>query len=349
MNNLHITNTEKFIEPYIKFVNSNFDFSEHQFFCFKTNATDHIKKQYANLFKFDKVAWNIKFLKALYAADRIYLHGLFEIRIVVVLFFQPWLLRKCYWIVWGGDLYVYRQPRSTIKAKVKEFIRASVIKGMSGLITHVRGDYQLAREWYDVTGEYYYSFVYPSNLYKNIPITKKNENDSITYIQVGNSADPSNNHLEVFDKLNALKFENIHIICPLSYGDQAYAEKVVNRGKELFGENFEPLLTFMSFDKYLNILTKIDVAIFNHSRQQAVGNINTLLGLGKKVYIREEITTWAYCEEHDLKVYSANHQFVDLLEKVDKRVELKNIECVKTKFSEKKLIEDLNTVFHRRS
>ena len=37
---------------------------------------------------------------------------------------------------------------------------------------------------------------------------------------------------------------------------------------------------------YLKILGKIDIAIFNHERQQAVGNITSLLGLGKKVYIK---------------------------------------------------------------
>lgn len=345
MKHLHITNTEKFIEPYINFVNSNYEFSEHQFFCFKTNATDHIKNLYANLIKFDKVAWNVPFLKALYTADRIYLHGLFDIRIVVALFIQPWLLRKCYWIVWGADLYVYREPRPTIKAKVKEFIRASVIRGMSGLITHIKGDYELAKEWYGVKGEYYYSFLYPSNLYKDIPVTKTTEEAIITYIQVGNSADPLNNHLEVFEKINTLKLENIRIICPLSYGDKEYAEKVLQSGKKLFGDNFEPILNFMSFDKYLNILSKVDVAIFNHNRQQAVGNITTLLGLGKKVYIREDITTWGYCIEHKLKIYSITDEIDLLLTPMKVTDRISNVENTKKRFSEKKLVEYWGYIF----
>lgn len=38
----------------------------------------------------------------------------------------------------------------------------------------------------------------------------------------------------------------------------------------------------MPFEEYLGLLAKIDIAILNHKRQQAMGNITTLLGLGKK-------------------------------------------------------------------
>jgi len=34
----------------------------------------------------------------------------------------------------------------------------------------------------------------------------------------------------------------------------------------------------MPLDEYLNLLAKIDIAIFNHKRKQAMGNITTLLG-----------------------------------------------------------------------
>lgn len=138
------------------------------------------------------------------------------------------------------------------------------------------------------------------------------------------------------------------IICPLSYAHESnpeYKAMVINKGKELFGEKFIPLTEFMPFEKYLEILDKVDIAIFNHKRQQALGNITTLLGLGKKVYIREEITTWQFCKDHDLKVYSANVNYDDLFEEMDEGIRQKNIENVKSKFSEEKLVEDLKQIF----
>jgi dTDP-N-acetylfucosamine:lipid II N-acetylfucosaminyltransferase len=345
MKHLHITNTEKFIEPFIELVNSNFDINEHHFSCFNSNEADYIRKNHVNLFKFDKKVWDLRFIKALYAAEHIYIHGLFDMRIVMMFFLQPWLLRKCKWIVWGGDLYLYLQSHSTIKAKVKEFVRAIVIKRIGGLITHIKGDYELASKWYGVRGSYYYSFMYPSNSYKEIPLPKKVEDDFITYIQVGNSADPSNNHLDIFEKLSSLNPKNIKIICPLSYGDKEYAKKVADRGKEKFGNDFEPLFDFLPFDKYLNLISEIDIAIFNHKRQQAVGNIMTLLGLGKKVYIREDITTWDFGKAHGLKLYSINSEFQNALKPITDEIKCNNIKKVKNQFSEKKLISDWRKIF----
>lgn len=43
-----------------------------------------------------------------------------------------------------------------------------------------------------------------------------------------------------------------------------------------------PIVDFMDFNEYINFLSTIDIAIFNHKRQQGMGNIITLLGMGKK-------------------------------------------------------------------
>ena len=45
-----------------------------------------------------------------------------------------------------------------------------------------------------------------------------------------------------------------------------------------FWRKFKPLVDFMPFDEYLNLLAKVDIAIFNHKRQQAMGNTTILLG-----------------------------------------------------------------------
>jgi hypothetical protein len=50
----------------------------------------------------------------------------------------------------------------------------------------------------------------------------------------------------------------------------------------------------MGFEEYTAYLSDIDLAIFNHKRQQAMGNIIGLLSLGKKVFIRSDISPWPY-------------------------------------------------------
>lgn len=164
------------------------------------------------------------------------------------------------------------------------------------------------------------------------------------YIQIGNSADPSNNHIEIFDKLRAYKNENIEIICPLSYGNLQYRNEVIKKGNEIFGDKFNPIMDFLPLEEYLLQLSKIDIAIFNHKRQQAIGNITSLLGFGKKVYIRDDITTWNFCADHELTVFNTNNQFKDLFE-MDTSAQLKNIRNIKKYFSEEKLKEQWARIF----
>jgi dTDP-N-acetylfucosamine:lipid II N-acetylfucosaminyltransferase len=346
---LHLIPNSVFTKPYINFVNKHFDSNKHLFIVpDKERGYGIIAEKNVKLLQnsLNKAFKNLFFLiQQMQRSEKIILHGLFNKSLVLLLFFQPWLLKKSYWVIWGGDLYWYKFRERTFKAYLYERLRKFVIANMGGLITHIKGDYELSQNWYGAKGNYHYCFMYQSNLFKEYDLTNLKKDNIKTYIQVGNSADPTNNHLEVFLKLEKYKERNIEIICPISYGNMEYGQKVINNGEKLFGDKFKPLTEFMSLDKYLEVLAKTDVAIFNHERQQAVGNIVTLLGLGKKVYLRNDITTWDFCIEHDLKVYIANEDFEDLFDEMDEEIKQKNIKNMKIKFSEKKLAEDLKKIF----
>lgn len=104
-------------------------------------------------------------------ADKIILHGSFNQHVVRLLFLMPRVLKKCYWVMWGGDLYVHKLGNHTSRRwKVNEFIRRPVIKNMGHLITYIKGDYALAREWYGARGNYQECFMYPSDLYKELDV-----------------------------------------------------------------------------------------------------------------------------------------------------------------------------------
>lgn len=242
--------------------------------------------------------------------------------------------------MWGGDLYNY-QPRSRVfRSNINELARRFVIKRFGVLITHVEGDYALARERYQASGRWHECFMYPSNLYQDFPLQPK-IHDTIN-IQVGNSADPSNNHLEVLEKLKAFRDQSIRIYVPLSYGDMAYAKTIIDYGLEHFGDKFIPLIDFMPFEKYLDLLAQIDIAIFNHRRQQGMGNTTTLLGLGKKVYIRSDVTPWNFYTKLGVTLYDVAEFNLDL---IANDVALKNKHIVSCYFSTDKLKHQLKEVF----
>ena len=342
---LHISGFDKFIPPFIEFIKEHFDFSEHQFYLTDGMAekelkplpnVKHVKKGKAN-----RIKEYLQLITPMHQSEKIILHGLFNWHIVVMLFFMPWLLKKCYWVMWGGDLYVYQLGERNWKWKVREFFRRHVIKNMGYLVTYIKGDYELAQQWYGAKGQYCECFMYTSNLYKEYDMPQKQHNG--INIMVGNSADPSNNHVEVFDKLEVFKDQDIKIYVPLSYGNSDYAKSIIEQGKQRFGDKFVPLTAYMPFDQYLEFLGKIDIAIFNHKRQQAMGNTITLLGLGKKVFMRSDVTQWAFFKSHGIAVYDIKSFTLD--DATNAQVQ-ENKHSVKSYFSEQTFVNQLREIFN---
>lgn len=289
---LHIGRAGNFLSPLIDLVKETFSFDEHTFLL--TSGMDRVKP-YKNVKVYQHTrGQRIKYYKSvlikMHRADKVILHGLFDINLVFILFCAPWLLKKCYWVIWGGDLYAHQFGIKNRRWKRNEFLRSFVIKRIGHLVSYIKGDVELARKWYGAKGEYHECIMYLSNVYKELDIPASSS--QVTNIQVGNSADPSNNHIEALEKLLPYKDDDICIYVPLSYGSQEHAKKVITQGEKWFGDKFIPLTNFMPFKEYLKFLGNIDIAIFNHKRQQAMGNTITLLGLGKKVYMRCDVSQW---------------------------------------------------------
>ncbi|WP_168175734.1 TDP-N-acetylfucosamine:lipid II N-acetylfucosaminyltransferase [Nautilia sp. PV-1] len=324
---------DKFIPPFIEFVNKHFDSKEHLFIFIGRKNTQYEIQEYQNIIWIDKKTKVFSLLRYLYKADKIIIHGLWNRHFLKILYLNPWLLKKSYWIMWGGDFY-FPEKQSWVKKQV--------IKKMGNFITYIEGDYELVKKWYKAEGNYYKCFMYPSNLYKDVSFDVEKKLNRNIIIQIGNSADPTNNHFEILEKLSKYRDENIKIYAPLSYGDIVYAEKVIKEGKKIFKDKFIPLTDFMQFDKYLEFLNNIDIAIFAHNRQQAMGNIITLLGLGKKVYMKSDITPWQMFNELGIKVFDVENIKLSLL---DEKTKKENIEKIKIHFSEENLKKQLEEIF----
>lgn len=339
---LHICSLDKFIPPFIDLSRKHFGVREQRFLTFGDLAAYpyepgddavHIESPARQLFFV---------VKELYAAKKIILHSLSARCVIRLLFLQPWLLKKCHWFIWGADLYNHLHlPEKGFAARVKWRCRRFFIRRLGGLVACVEGDGRLAQECFGTKARFYECLMYPSNLYKNYAPQPK-QGDT-TNILVGNSADMSNNHFDIFEKLLPFKNKNFHIYCPLSYGNMAYARQVAVRGKELFGKKFTPLQDFMPFDRYLVLLGQIDIAIFAHKRQQALGNTITLLGLGKKVYLRTDVTPWQMFQKIGIKVFDVE---TVTLAPLDPATASRNAGLVKNYFSEEKLVEQLG-IFYR--
>lgn len=340
---------EKFIGPFIEFINEYFNSSEHFFIILGgLPESEHAIPQQSNILVLDsKLGRKINLLKLskilnpyFKEAQKVIIHSLFVANIVDFLFLNQKYLQKSYWVIWGGDLYDYTRKADSLRKRFVIFRKKTIIRKMKGFITYIKGDYKLVQQWYDARGEYHECFMYPSNLYKEYAIPVK-LHDTVN-IQIGNSADPTNHHLEILEKLEQYKDKNIKIYAPLSYGNIEYAQKIADTGKELFGDKFVAMLDFMPFEKYLKFLGDIDIAIFAHKRQQAMGNTITLLGLGKKVYIRSDITPWQLFKDINVKVFDVQNIEIDLL---DEKTKKENQTKIKEYFSKENYLLQLKNLF----
>lgn len=336
---LHLATPQAFTRPYFDLLEVEFDVADHFILSRAKNNEwqDGLKIESRAS---DGLKWVLDFLRNSYRAKKIVLHGLWDPYLIILLFVQPWLLKKCYWMIWGGDLYSYRSSNKGLKQRVKCFLKRPVMKRMGHLVTYIKEDVELAREWFGAKGLYHECLMYTSNIYRPCPI-KAVAREGLN-IQVGNSSDPSNDHLGAFEKLIPYKSGDISIYAPLAYGDRAYAQTVIRSGRELFGGKFIAITELMPLDEYNKFLAGVDVAIFNHRRQQAMGNIIALIGMGKKVYLRDDQTPFRFFQRLGIRVFSISDLTLEPIKDEDAS---RNLEIISEYFSRSTLIRQLEDIF----
>lgn len=304
--NLHVCTLDKFIPPFLKFIRNEFEKEKNEFYM----IGDNIKYPYqrdTHTVQHCGFLYYFLLIRSMYSADKIILHGLFNFKVILILALNPKLLKKSYWVIWGGDLYTFMFPKKGLKYRFKEKIRKYVIKRIAFLLTYIKGDIDLARKYYCAEGEYLETIEYLSNVVSLGFQEKVESENSIINIIVGNSADPSNEHFDALKKLVKFKDSNIRIYVPLSYGNKFYAQEVIEYGKSLFSDKFIGIVDFMEYSEYLRFLKNIDIAVFNHKRQQAMGNTINLLAMGKKVYLRDNTTQKDFFNSLSVKTFDIDN------------------------------------------
>lgn len=320
---------DKFLPPFIDFMDENFGRGEHKYVFITSEKYNYgLTPEHNVEFLYTDDDIFIILLGYMKKARKIILHGLWRDKVNQILYDNKELLKKCYWAMWGGDFY-FPEKHSKIKKEIMKNIRFC--------LTQLKDDYEYIKKYYNIKGTVIYLKVgYPSNLYKTSKKIAINQCEKTKFL-VGNSATETNNHQYIFQKLKKYEKANVEIISPLSYGDVSYASLIQKKGQNIFGSKFLALTEMLSIDKYTELLSSIDIAIFAHDRQQAIGNIMTLLGLGKKVYIKKNIATWSFLQQYNLKVFDIEQ--LDLKKMKIEDAEF-NIGIMKRNFSYKELIND---------
>jgi len=320
---LHVFPASTFLGPFIDFINSNFPPEDHLFYVMGDNSKYQDISNHTNVItalKSDrKMRTARRLIREIKSCEKVIIHGLFSLKLIVLL--NAYLLissrsrrPKMFWRIWGGDLYnnFLYPPSGRLKSlkKIRRTIllqpKKRLLRHLYGIISPVKGDYDFAVSKYKTNAKYFkygnYA-VYEPEYFEEI---KKTEHPTdVPTILLGNSASQTNDHYEAIDLLKSLReYRDFRVLCPLSYGDNKYGEKVIEYGKDKLGESFEPILNYIAESEYISLLDSVDIAIMNHKRQQALGNIGILMRLGKKVFLRKQNPVYKHYTDMGAKVFS---------------------------------------------
>ena len=145
-----------------------------------------------------------------------------------------------------------------------------------------------------------FRYIDPSESIAFTPYTK-----ATTSILLGNSVDPTNNHIDI---LSILEKRNIQctVYIPISYpsNQETYKKALKSFAATLKTVKVRFLEDFIPKEEYFKIIDECSVAIFGHIRQQAVGNIFRMLYTGKKILMYKDSVGYNYFKQHNVKIFN---------------------------------------------
>lgn len=228
----------------------------------------------------------------IYNSSKIIIVGFFNVELSLFLYTHRALLKKTTVALHGGEFYGQR-GKTPIKRKAFFILRRSLISKMEACCTFVPDDYYVAQKFYLLPKKHFLAEL-PWH-FEATPVQAEEEKQkSPIVIMVGHNALKEDHTVEALQMLRKFKDEPIEIIAPLSYGDEKYKEKVIEKGKQVFGNKFRPLLEWIEPKEYQRLLRAVSVFVIGVDRQAGTFNINLMLRLGCKVYARPDTSIWSF-------------------------------------------------------
>lgn len=229
---------------------------------------------------------------------------------------------KVIWFAWGFDLYSNWKPikplltvqnrflpetakliniayhenrlktwfKHSLKLLIDRYYSPSFLKKAINRVDYFAGVFQ---EEFDMMREslpYFradkiiHNYIHPIEFKKEEILTDIQQHG--TNIMLGNSATSNINHLDLLSLLyERIGVEEMKIYCPLSYaGNDIYINAIINKGRNLFGDRFIPMTTYLPIEKYTEILVSCGNVVLGQMQQAATCNILTSIWGGLKVY-----------------------------------------------------------------
>ncbi len=314
MNIVHFITRGIFTASYINFMKIHMKEHNHVFFTSSIawREEDNLSDRLVNDVNVEYyshgrwIAFSPTIRRYLKHADKIIVTGIFGIE-TSLLFWPRRAYKKMYLQFWGGDFYRLRDSidRTISIEWLHRQIMFYCMKKSYGAVFIVEDDYKKYMEITGIHNECVFIAGVPENPLEipDFSCYRENISGKTLRIVIGNSAIKENCHKEVLDYLYHLRDEKIEIFCPLSYGDEAYRKEIIEYGMKLFGSKFQAITKWMKQKDYYYFLSTCHIGIFNNNRQQAMGSINAMIRMGRKVYLRQNTSMSSYFNKKGFVVH----------------------------------------------
>ncbi len=333
---IHIGTSHKHDSPFI--LSSEYLFerafpNQNVFFLISYGSNDYSYSGDRFMTGYNETTAQEKLAQIVNDFDVIVFHGLTRVHTNLAL--SSSLYKKIVWLFWGGE--VYNNPilnkdmllgpatkqllalnnnfwiSKGIKYLIRKYIYpSSLLRDIAEVATNIKyvgvpyeedfASLKSKKAIHPDCKPFIYSYYPPEHVFKNseeFPALGDN-------ILLGNSATQENNHAEIFEILRTIDIKPAKVLTILSYGDLEYRDKIINLGCQMFAEDFMPITDFMPLEEYNKLLNTCSVAIMNHYRQQAVGNILSLLWIGAKVFLSDRNTMFHFLKRIGCYIYSVD-------------------------------------------
>lgn len=326
---VHLINDEKFLPRFIERAEEHF--SSIAYIVFGTTSPFTFLKDSSNVVT--PSDWKSE---SDHEVEDVYIHFMTYQKIKWVQKHAP--KARVHWIYFGSDLYellsvfhgfnLYSKydKMGGILSHIKGKTALDRIKRYSSLViyhwyfkTFVKkhlstfrfwneGDFQLFEKAFETNARFEF-FQYGAYLQSDIDFVTQllhadSDKESLD-ILVNHSGTRSGNHLDILRRLQRSNtVSNPHLHAILSYGDNDHIEKVSASGTAEFGRNWQGYTEFMPRLDYYKLLSKMDIAIFGHRRQEAGNSLFISMLLGTKIFIHNDSVLLPYLKQHGFHFYT---------------------------------------------
>ena len=339
--NVHFMYNDKFTNSTIDFINKHFSKADHLFLVYRDNISSHTQQKFPrgeNIIEFTYDLLNPKD----FVNKKLIFHSLMIQDSVFWLYNNSFLLNHSYWMAWGGDLY------GAPTDEANNFVRQNIYGiGSFGDNDWIKKNYGTHYVFFDTN-----MAVSPNDNAINLTELRdrqiKNNTNTIV-IQINHSVDDST--LEMLDILAKFKNEDIHIRTILSYstaGKMGFKYKIIDKGNELFGSKFSYIDKMMPPRDYAEYLAGNDILILYQNHQQGGANLRTSIILGKKVFVRSDVTTTQHLEKNGITVFDSN-KIKDMnfyeFSQISQDIIANNIKNTELFMSPERIFKDMSEIF----